>query len=63
MEVSPPFDTAAEVTCIAATNLLLDIMALMVQYKRGRRISMLGTNCNVDIVNQTLLVPEGILLR
>ncbi len=29
VEVSPPYDTIAEVTCIAATDLLVDIMALM----------------------------------
>ena len=31
VEVSPPYDTMAEVTCIAATDLLVDIMALMVK--------------------------------
>jgi agmatinase len=35
VEVSPPYDTVAEVTCIAATDLLIDIMALMVKDKRG----------------------------
>lgn len=31
VEVSPPYDTVAEVTSIAATDLLIDIMALMVK--------------------------------
>jgi len=35
VEVSPPYDTVAEVTCIAATDLLVDIMALMAKDKRG----------------------------
>lgn len=35
VEVSPPYDTVAEVTCIAATDLLIDIMAVMVKDKRG----------------------------
>lgn len=35
VEVSPPYDTVAEVTCIAATDLLVDIMALMVKDKTG----------------------------
>jgi agmatinase len=34
VEVSPPYDTVAEVTSIAATDLLIDIMALMVKDKR-----------------------------
>ena len=34
VEASPPYDTTAEVTCIAATDLLVDIMALMVKDKR-----------------------------
>ena len=35
VEVSPPYDTMAEVTCIAATDLLVDIMALMVKDTGG----------------------------
>ena len=35
VEVSPPYDTIAEVTCIAATDLLVDIMALMVKDQIG----------------------------
>lgn len=31
VEVSPPYDSQAETTCIAATNLLVDILALMVK--------------------------------
>jgi agmatinase len=31
VEVSPPYDTVAEITSIAATDLLVDIMALMVK--------------------------------
>lgn len=31
VEVSPPYDTIAEVTSIAAADLLVDIMALMVK--------------------------------
>jgi agmatinase len=37
VEVSPPYDTVAEITCIAATDLLIDIMALMVKDRRGTR--------------------------
>ncbi len=37
VEVSPPYDTIAEVTCIAATDLLVDIMALMVKDTAGPR--------------------------
>jgi agmatinase len=39
VEVSPPYDTIAEVTCIAATDLLVDIMALMAKDKHGPRKS------------------------
>jgi agmatinase len=35
VEVSPPYDTAAEVTCVAATDLLIDIMALMAKEDVG----------------------------
>jgi agmatinase len=35
VEVSPPYDTIAEVTCIAATDLLVDILALMSKAKAG----------------------------
>ncbi len=35
VEVSPPYDTIAEVTCIAATDLLVDIMALMAKDEVG----------------------------
>lgn len=35
VEVSPPYDTIAEVTCIAATDLLVDILALMAKDKVG----------------------------
>jgi agmatinase len=37
VEVSPPYDTVAEITCIAATDLLVDIMALMVKDRRSTR--------------------------
>jgi agmatinase len=37
VEVSPPYDTVAEVTCIAATDLLVDIMALMAKDKIGQQ--------------------------
>src|SRR5271170_7891183 len=42
VEVSPPYDTVAEVTCVAATDLLVDILAVMVTDKErtkkgGRR--------------------------
>jgi agmatinase len=33
VEVSPPYDTVAEVTCVAATDLLVDILAVMVRDK------------------------------
>ena len=35
VEVSPPYDTVAEVTCIAAMDLLVDIMALMAKDQVG----------------------------
>ena len=37
VEVSPPYDTIAEITCIAATDLLIDIMTLMVKDTGGTR--------------------------
>ena len=37
VEVSPPYDTVAEITCIAATDLLIDIMTLMVKDTGGTR--------------------------
>ena len=37
VEVSPPYDTVAEITCIAATDLLIDIMSLMVKDSGGTR--------------------------
>jgi agmatinase len=37
VEVSPPYDTVAEITCIAAADLLIDIMALMVKDRGGTR--------------------------
>jgi agmatinase len=37
VEVSPPYDTVAEITCIAAADLLIDIMALMVKDSGGTR--------------------------
>lgn len=40
VEVSPPYDTAAEVTSIAATDLLIDIMALMVKDLRVPEAAM-----------------------
>ena len=40
VEVSPPYDTAAEVTTIAATDLLIDIMALMVKDLRVTEAAM-----------------------
>jgi agmatinase len=40
VEVSPPYDTAAEVTAIAATDLLVDIIALMVKYLRVPEAAM-----------------------
>lgn len=33
VEVSPPYDTVAETTSIAAADLLVDILALMVKDK------------------------------
>jgi agmatinase len=39
VEVSPAYDTAAEVTSIAATDLLIDIMALMVKDKRVSEVA------------------------
>ena len=35
VEVSPPYDSQAEITSIAATDLLIDIMALMVKDSEG----------------------------
>lgn len=39
VEVSPPHDTAAEVTCIAAADLVGDIMALIVKERRGPQVA------------------------
>ncbi|EXJ54313.1 hypothetical protein A1O7_09651 [Cladophialophora yegresii CBS 114405] len=36
VEVSPPYDTVAEVTSVAASDLLVDIMALMVKDSLGK---------------------------
>lgn len=38
VEVSPPYDTQAETTSIAATDLLIDILALMVKDKKGIKV-------------------------
>jgi agmatinase len=35
VEVSPPYDTVAEVTSIAAADLIVDILAAMVKDKAG----------------------------
>jgi agmatinase len=35
VEVSPPYDTVAEVTSIAAADLIVDILAAMVKVKEG----------------------------
>lgn len=35
VEVSPPYDTVAEVTSVAASDLLTDILSVMVKYKEG----------------------------
>ncbi|KIW62828.1 agmatinase [Phialophora macrospora] len=37
VEVSPPYDTVAEVTSVAASDLLVDILALMVKDSVGKR--------------------------
>jgi agmatinase len=37
VEVSPPYDTVAEVTSVAASDLLVDIMALMVKDSLGKK--------------------------
>jgi agmatinase len=39
VEVSPPYVTAAEVTCIAAADLVVDIMALIVKERRGPQVA------------------------
>ena len=44
VEVSPPYDTQAEVTSIAATDLLIDIMALMVKDSEGPPTSRSALN-------------------
>lgn len=36
VEVSPPYDTVAEVTSVAASDLLVDILALMVKDSVGK---------------------------
>jgi agmatinase len=38
VEVSPPYDTAAETTSIAAADLLVDILALMAKKKSFSQI-------------------------
>ena len=35
VEVSPPYDTAAETTSVAAADLIIDILAAMVKNKSG----------------------------
>ena len=35
VEVSPPYDTVAETTSVAAADLIVDILALMVKAKKG----------------------------
>lgn len=35
VEVSPPYDNVAETTCVAATDLIVDILASMVKSKHG----------------------------
>ncbi|EMD68963.1 hypothetical protein COCSADRAFT_130195 [Bipolaris sorokiniana ND90Pr] len=39
VEVSPPYDTAAEITSIAAADLIVDIMAAMAKSKKGPALS------------------------
>lgn len=39
VEVSPPYDTAAELTSIAAADLIVDILALMTKAKTGPTLS------------------------
>lgn len=35
VEVSPPYDTVAETTSVAAADLIVDILALMAKAKKG----------------------------
>lgn len=39
VEVSPPYDTAAEITSIAAADLIVDITAAMAKSKKGPALS------------------------
>lgn len=39
VEVSPPYDTAAETTSIAAADLIVDILASMAKSKKGPKVS------------------------
>lgn len=39
VEVSPPYDTVAETTSVAAADLIVDILALMAKSKKGPVVS------------------------
>jgi agmatinase len=41
VEVSPPYDTVAEVTSIAAADLIVDILAAMAKSKQGPKVSQI----------------------
>ncbi|KAI9740518.1 MAG: hypothetical protein M1834_005099 [Cirrosporium novae-zelandiae] len=42
VEVSPPYDTQAETTCIAAADMIIDILAAMVKHKEGVNVKSGG---------------------
>ena len=48
VEVSPPYDTNAEVTSIAATDLLIDILAVMVKDDRSPKDPVVATESLKD---------------
>lgn len=39
VEVSPPYDTVAETTSVAAADLIVDILASMTKSKKGPKVS------------------------
>lgn len=38
VEVSPPYDTVAETTSVAAADLIVDILASMAKLKKGPKV-------------------------
>ncbi|KKY25560.1 putative arginase family protein [Phaeomoniella chlamydospora] len=49
VEVSPPYDSQAETTSIAATDLLIDILALMVKDEEGIQVGGIDTDTEQSV--------------